>query len=163
MIVAMTPDRIIGRDGKLPWRLPADLRHFKRLTMGHPIIMGRKTWASIGKPLPGRDNIVLSRQRDFAAPGCHVVHTVAAALAAAQASGADEVFVIGGGEVYGLFLPFATRVYATLVRAPVPGDTKFPALPPGAWVESEREDHEPDAENPHAWSFIVIERRRAET
>ena len=127
LVVAMTPDRVIGRDGRLPWRLPADLRHFRRLTMGHPIIMGRKTFTSIGRPLPGRDNIVLSRQPDFAAPGCRVVHTVAAALAAAQAHPTDEAFVIGGGAVYALFLPMATRIHATIVRAVVAGDTHFPA------------------------------------
>jgi dihydrofolate reductase len=163
LIVAMTPDRVIGQGGRLPWRQPDDLRHFKRITMGHPVIMGRKTWASLRKPLPGRDNIVLTRQPDFTAPGARVVHTVAEALAVAQASGATEAFVIGGGAVYALFLPFASRIYATIVRAVVEGDTFFPALPPGDWVEGEREDHEPDADNPNAWSFSLLERRGGET
>ena len=163
LVVAMTPARVIGVGGKLPWRMPADLRHFKRLTLGHPIIMGRKTFASIGKPLPGRDNIVLSLQPAFAAPGCRIVQSAAAALAAAQASGTNEAFVIGGGSVYALFLPFATRIHATIVRATLAGDTHFPALAPDVWVESEREDHEADAENPYAWSFTVLERRRGET
>ena len=163
LIVAMTPDRVIGRDGALPWRMPADLRHFKRLTIGHPIIMGRKTWESLGGPLPGREHIVLSRRGDFVAHGCRVVHTVEAALVAARTSGAREAFVIGGGEIYALFLPHATHIYATIVRAPVVGDTTFPVLPAGVWVEQEREDHDANAENPYAWSFTLLERRQDET
>jgi dihydrofolate reductase len=159
LIVAMTPDRVIGRDGTLPWRLPADLRRFKRLTLGHAVIMGRRTFASIGKPLFGRDNIVLTRQRDFAAPGCRVAHSAEEALELART--AAGVFVIGGAEVYAAFLPQAERIYLTLVQAPLPGDTRFPALVPEEWREVERSEQPADAENPHACTFLVLERRQA--
>lgn len=163
LVVAMTADRVIGRSGTLPWRLPADLRRFRRLTLGHPVIMGRKTHESIGKPLDGRWNIVLTRQRDYTAPGCDVVHTPDAALAAARVAGeagaAPEAMIIGGAALYTAFLSRAERLYVTLVHARIEGDTYFPAYDAGAWTEVERSEQPPDAHNPHPCSFLVLERR----
>ncbi len=120
-------DRAIGKDGSLPWRLPPDMQRFKRLTMGHPVIMGRKTFESIGKPLPGRDNIIITRNLDYQAPGATVLGSVEEALQKAKNIDRDEVFVIGGGEIYALALPYADKLYLTLVDKEVPGaDAFFP-------------------------------------
>lgn len=123
LVVAMTPDRVIGREGGLPWHLSADLQHFKAVTMGHPIVMGRKTYESIGRPLPGRHNIAVTRSRDFAADGVTVVHSLDEAL---QAAGdAPEIMIIGGAQLYAATLPLADRLFVTQVQANVPGDTFF--------------------------------------
>ncbi|UCE01882.1 MAG: dihydrofolate reductase [Candidatus Latescibacterota bacterium] len=165
LVVAMTPDRVIGKDGGLPWRMPADLRYFRRLTLGHPVIMGRKTWDSIGgKPLDGRTNIVLTRREGFRASGCIVAHTPDDALRAAAVSvQADdpEVMVLGGAAIYAAFLPRADRLYVTFVHADVTGDTRFPPLDFDTWHEVERADHAADEKNPYAYSFSVFERRSA--
>jgi dihydrofolate reductase len=129
VIAAMTDNRVIGRDGTIPWDLPEDRRHFRELTLGHTVIMGRKTFESIGRPLPGRRTIILSRRRDFRAEGCLVVHDLDAALAAA--SGENEVFICGGGELYREALPRAGRLYLTVIHLPVDGDTFFPEIPAG--------------------------------
>jgi dihydrofolate reductase len=157
IIVAMAENRVIGRDNALPWRLPNDLKHFKRLTMGHPIILGRRNYESIGRPLPGRRNIVVTRQRHYAAPGCIVVHSLDEAW---RAAGDDpEVFVIGGAELYAQALPRAARLYLTRVHAAVAGDTRFPDFDEAGWRELARERHEPDADHAYAYSFITLERR----
>lgn len=156
LIVAMAENRVIGRDNALPWRLPNDLKHFRRVTMGHPIVMGRKNYESIGKPLPGRRNIVVTRSPTFSAPGCVVTHSIDAALAAA---GDDpEVFVIGGAELYAQTLVQAQRLYLTEVHAAVPGDTCFPPLDRRAWREIAREHHPEDSTHEYAYSFVTLER-----
>ncbi len=158
IIVAMAKNRVIGRDNQLPWHLPADLRHFKQTTMGHPIIMGRKTYESIGRPLPGRQNIVITRNPDFQAEGCLVVHSLQEALAAVPE--AEEVFIIGGASLYREALPLADRIYLTLVDAEVEGDTFFPELDASEWQEVRRETFAPDEKNPFGYAFIEFVRKR---
>jgi dihydrofolate reductase len=143
-VVAVSRNGVIGREGKLPWRLSSDLRFFKTITMGKPLIMGRKTWESLPKrPLPGRDNIVITRQRGYRASGATVVADAEAALSKAQMfaarSKSDEIAVIGGGEIFTLLLPKADRIYLTEVDLEVEGDTKFPAIDPAQWKEVGRE------------------------
>jgi dihydrofolate reductase len=141
LIAALARNRVIGRNNSMPWHLPADLKHFKTVTMGCPVIMGRKTYesilASLGKPLPGRANIIVSRNPQFAAPGCSVVASLADALAAC--GDADEAFVIGGGEIYRQALPLAQRLYLTEIAADFDGDAYFPEIDKGAWRETARE------------------------
>ena len=160
IIVAMTADRVIGRDNTLPWRLPADLRRFKRLTLGHHLVVGRKTWESIGRPLPGRKMVVITRQRDFRADGVEVVHSVDDALAVARKNGEDEVFIAGGEEIYRQTLARAHRLYLTRVHATIEGEAFFPEHDAAAWTEVEREDRAADEKNPHAFSFITYEASR---
>ena len=157
LVVAATDDGVIGRDGGMPWHLPADLAHFKRVTMGHPIVMGRRTFASIGRALPGRLNVVVTRDRGFAAAGIAVAHSFNEALSAC--GDAPEVMVIGGGELYRAALPLATRVYLTRIHAALEGDTHFPALDPAAWTETAREERPPDDRNAYPLSFLTLERR----
>ena len=153
----MAENRVIGADNALPWRLPDDLKRFRRLTTGHPVIMGRKNHQSIGRPLPDRLNIVVTRDRSFRAPGCTVVHSIADAFAVAGT--AAEVFVIGGADVYAQTLSAATRMYLTLVHAEISGDTHFPNFDRRQWTESARERHAPDGAHAHAFSFVTLERR----
>lgn len=155
LIVAMAVNRVIGSAGELPWRLPADLAYFKRITMGKPVVMGRKTWEAIGRPLPGRHNIVVTRNRAFAAAGAVVVHSLDAALD--RIVGDDEVMVIGGGEIYRLALPRADRIYLTEVKSAPAGDARFPELDPAEWREVSRKDHGAQGDAP-AHSFVVLER-----
>lgn len=147
----MAENRVIGRGGSLPWRLPADMRHFVALTRGKPVIIGRRSFADIGHPLPKRHNIILSRDRGFAAAGATVAHDADTALAAA--GGADEVMVIGGEQVYRLFLPRAERIYLTLVHAEPRGDAFFPVFEDGGWLLDAESFRAVDADNPHAMSF----------
>ena len=154
LVVAYTDNRVIGRDGAMPWRLPADLAHFKRSTLGHPIIMGRKTWLSLGRPLPGRRNLVLSRDPAFAAPGAEHHATLEAALA--SCAQADLVCVIGGEQVFRLALPLADELIATEIHADLDGDTWFPPLPAGQWRETERLPQ--PAENGLAYDFVTYRR-----
>jgi dihydrofolate reductase len=156
LIVAMARNGVIGRDNALPWRLPADLQRFKSLTMGHPIIMGRKTWESIGRPLPGRANIVLTRLAGFAAPGCTVAGSPEAAIAAC--GDAAEAFVIGGAEIYRAFLDRASRLEVTEIDADVPGDTVFPEFDRALWRESARERPAADSAARLAFSFVTYDR-----
>lgn len=156
LIAAMGRDRVIGRDNQLPWHLPADLQHFKHVTMGKPILMGRLTYESIGKPLPGRRNVVITRDTAFAAPGCEVVNSIEAALAAV--ADVEEVMVIGGASFYHQMLPQADRLYLTFIDADFDGDAWFPQWDAGEWREMEREEHAPDERNPHAYAFVVLER-----
>ncbi len=155
-VVAMADNRVIGRAGGLPWHLRADLRYFKRITMGKPIIMGRRTHESIGRPLPGRHNIVISRNPAYQAPGCTVVDSTDAALTTAGA--AEEIMIIGGGSLYRETLPRASRLYLTEVHASPEGDVTFPELDPAEWREVSRESHPADAANDHPYSFVVLER-----
>lgn len=156
LIVAMSENHVIGRAGQLPWHLSADLRRFRQLTMGHTIVMGRKTFESIGRPLPGRNSIVISRQQGYRPPGVHV----AASLDDAErlAAGDSEVFFIGGGELYRQALPRVARIYLTLVHATVAGDTDFPQLPPDQWHLVQRTDQAADEKNDHPCSFLVLDR-----
>ena len=142
LVVAMNRDRLIGADGGLPWHIPEDLKHFKRTTMGHAILMGRVTWDSIGRPLPGRHNIVISRNRELVLQGADVVHSVEAAIALARAQGDDTPCIIGGATVYATALPLVTILHVTEIDRPAEGDTFFPALAEGDWEEVERQDGE---------------------
>ncbi len=160
-IVAMSENQVIGRSGDLPWHLPADLKRFKRLTMGHHIIMGRKTWDSIGRPLPGRTSVVVSRDGAFAAPGASVVTSIDGAIEFAAAAGDDEPFVIGGAAIYDLALPRIGRLHLTWVHAIVEGDVFFPELDLAAWELVTAERHEADARHAYAYSWCVYERRSA--
>lgn len=155
MIVARGANGVIGKDGDLPWRLPEDLKHFKRKTVGKPIIMGRKTFESLGKPLPARHNIVLTRDASYIAEGCTVVQTLADALDAAGLTG--EIMIIGGAQIYDLALPITTRIYLTEVKASPDGDTVFPVLHMEEWRESEREHH-PAAGDKPAFAFVTYDR-----
>jgi len=159
LVVAVSENDVIGRANQLPWRLSADLRHFKGLTMGHHILMGRKTYESIGKALPGRTNWVLSRSNDFAPPDCNVVRT----LQEGQFGACDgPLMVIGGAEIYRLCLPQATRIHLTLVHTKITdGDTFFTAWRDAKWIEASRERHEADAKNAYAYSFLTLDRAAA--
>jgi dihydrofolate reductase len=155
-VVAMAENRVIGNHNKLPWHMPADLQHFKALTSGKPIIMGRKTYESIGRPLPDRCNIVISHNTAFQAAGCVVVHSVDAALAAADYS--DDIFIIGGALLYEHMLPRIERIYMTVINGDFAGDAYFPPLPATEWVVSEDVLHQADAKNPHDYRFITYDR-----
>jgi dihydrofolate reductase len=162
LIVAMARNRVIGRDNRLPWRLPADLRRFKELTMGHTLLVGRKTFESIGRPLPGRTMLVASRREGYAPKGVQVVRSVQEALEVAREGGETELFVAGGAEIYRQTLPVADRLYLTRIEEDVPGDAYFPEYDETEWRLVDREDfapsHEPAEETPFAWSFQVYER-----
>ena len=156
IIVAVADDDVIGSGNQLPWRLPDDLKRFKQLSLGKPIVMGRKTFDSIGRPLPGRSNIVVTRDPAYRAEGCVVVHSIEAAL---QAAGdAEEVMVIGGAEFYRQLLPRADRIYLTRIDAEFEGDAWFPQLDEAQCHEVAREEHAPDEKNPYAYAFLVLER-----
>ena len=160
LVVAVAQGGVIGRDGALPWHLPADLKHFRELTLGRPVIMGRATYESIGKPLPQRLNIVLSRQAGFAPPGVEVVGSLDEAYRLAAAHGGPAM-VIGGATVYAQALADAGAVELTEVRAAFAGDTHFPSLGAG-WHEVARQNHPADARNAHPYNFVTY-RRRQET
>lgn len=157
IVAAIAKNRVIGKNNRLPWRLPRDMQHFREVTTGKPVIMGRKTFESIGKALPGRKNIILTRDSNFRAEGCVVVHSVEEALAAAE--GTQEIMVIGGAEIYKAFLPRAERMYLTEIHADFEGDTYFPEYDPDEWQEKERQDFPADTENPYQYSFVVFERK----
>lgn len=156
LILAMADNRVIGRDNELPWHLPADLRRFKKLTVGHAIVMGRRTWESIGRPLPRRRSIVVSRDPSYRAPGAEVAGSLEEALDLAADD--DEVFVIGGAAVFAAALPRADRLYLTRVHAEVPGDVRCPPLG-GGWQLVEEERHEADERHVYPFTFQVYERR----
>jgi dihydrofolate reductase len=156
-VVAMAANAVIGRDGHLPWRLPDDLKRFKAITLGKPILMGRKTWESLGRPLPGRDNLVLTRDRGWSPQGCQVVHSLDEAVAAAGS--VAELMVIGGAEVYRLAWPRLERLELTEVHAAVEGETRLDLLDPAEWRETARELHPADERHSLAFSFVTLERR----
>ncbi|WP_447926380.1 dihydrofolate reductase [Vreelandella sp. EE27] len=161
MIVAMAKNRVIGVEGNLPWYLPEDLKFFKRKTQAKPLVMGRKTYASIGKPLPNRLNIVVTRDPQFDADGVRVCHDLESALTLADQQAtieaAEEIMVMGGGEIYRQALPYAQRLYVTEVDVEVDGDTTFPAIPPQMFREVERVAGTPSEGQPH-YDFVVYER-----
>jgi dihydrofolate reductase len=156
LIAAMGKNRVIGRDNRLPWRMPADMKRFRAITMGKAILMGRRTYDSIGRPLDGRHNIVLTRDREFTAAGCTVVHSIDEALAAA---GEGEILVIGGGLLYQQMIGMADRIYLTVVDSQVEGDVYFPRLEAGQWAEVSRVICPADDRNAHHHVFMVLERR----
>ena len=155
LIAAVAANGVIGSDNALPWRLPEDLKRFKALTLGHPVIMGRKTYESIGRPLPGRRNIVVTRNAAYQTDGCEVVASLAAALAACQ-GGSDEIFVIGGAQIYAEALPLAQRLYLTEIRRAFEGDARFPDWDRAAWKEVAREAHR--TEDGLEYGFAVYDR-----
>lgn len=165
IIVAAAENGVIGRDNAMPWHLPEDLRHFKRVTMGKPIVMGRKTFESIGKPLPGRTNIVITRNPAFSADGVEVVSSLQQGLAVAERTAGlhavDEVVVIGGAEIYATALPLADRIYLTEVHASVEGDAVLPAIDWTQWREVSREHHAAQPGHDYAFSFVRYERASA--
>jgi len=156
LIWAMDRNRLIGRDNALPWKLPADMAWFRKNTMGKPILMGRKTYDSIGRPLPGRTNLILTRQQGLQVEGCTVVNTVEEALAAV--SDADEVMVMGGAEIYAQLFDQADRLYITEIDGEFEGDAWFPAFDRSAWQEIARESHAPDEKNAYTYAFMILER-----
>lgn len=155
IIVAMDENRLIGSNNDLPWHLPADLKRVKQLTTGHAIILGRKNYQSIGKPLPDRLNIILSGDPNFQAPGCIVVDSIESAV---HAAGDRDIFIFGGARVYQQMYALAQRMYLTLVHHKFDGDVYFPDYDAGDWVEMERQDFDPDEKNPYPYSFLVLER-----
>jgi dihydrofolate reductase len=164
MVVAVAQNRVIGSHGRLPWRLASDLQHFRALTLGKPVIMGRKTFTAMGKPLPGRDNIVITRDRTFAPAGVHSVPDLAAALTLARCLAkkhdAAEIMVIGGGEIYRAALGAADRIYLTRVHARPAGEVSFPPLDPALWQETSRRAMPQGPRDDHAADFLVFDRRR---
>jgi dihydrofolate reductase len=158
IIVAVADNGVIGRDNDLPWRLSADLRRFKTLTMGHHLLLGRKTFASIGRPLPGREMIVVSRSQPELPEGVHLAESIEAAIERARAYDEDELFVAGGASVYAALLGRCDRIYLTRVHAEVDGDVRFPDFDAKQWDEVRREEIPADEDNEHATTFSVLER-----
>ena len=159
MIAAMAQNRVIGADNDMPWHLPADLAHFKRVTLGKPIIMGRRTYQSIGRALPGRLNIVVSRDPDFTLQDATVVTSCEEAIQVAKQENIEEVMIIGGGTIYQHFLPFCQRLYLTEIELQVDGDTYFPDYRAiSGWQEIERSAHQKDDKNPHDYTFITLQK-----
>ena len=162
MIVAMADNNVIGKNNDMPWHLPADLAYFKKITLGKPIIMGRKTFESIGRPLPGRRNIVISRDKSYQAIGIDVVNSVEQALALVNGSvennAVDEIMVIGGGAIYRHCLAQADRLYVTHIKANIEGDTQFPDYNDGTWVKVNREVRLSDDQNLYPLDFCIYER-----
>lgn len=158
-IVAAAKNGVIGKDNDIPWYLPADLKYFKRTTMGFPIIMGRKCFNSIGRPLPKRTNIIITRNPYYAVSNALVVHSLVEAFDLAAMEEAEEAFVIGGGEIYKQSLSFLDRIYYTEVDLEVDGDVYFPDLDPDKWQLVSEEPHEPDEKNPHPYNFKVYDKK----
>jgi dihydrofolate reductase len=159
LIAAMARNRSIGIDNRLPWHLPADLKRFKALTMGHPMVIGRRTYDSVGRALPGRTTIVVTRQPGWSAPGVIVAHTLDEALDEAVRLDREEVFVGGGQEIFRLALNRADRIYLTVIDRDFSGDTFFPEFDESAWRIVEREDHPPTEARPYAFSFVTYEKK----
>ena len=163
IVAAVARNRVIGRDNGLAWRLSSDLKHFKALTLGKPLLMGRKTFASIGRPLPGRQTIVVTRDRSAQIPGVLIAHDLAAGLAqaqaAAQAMQATEIIIAGGGEIYAQTLAQAARLHITEVDLAPEGDALFPAIDPALWCETARQRHLPSPNDEAAFSFVTYQRR----
>ena len=156
IIAAVAGNRIIGKENRLPWRLPADMEHFKRMTSGHTVIMGRKTFESIGNPLPGRKNVVLSKDANFKADGCRVIHSLDEALELAKD---EEVFVIGGAELYAGFMDYAERLYITLIGEDFEGDVHFPKIDTDNWILVSKVKGARDEMNPYNYYFLTYVKR----
>jgi dihydrofolate reductase len=161
LIVAMAKNRVIGADNRLPWHLSADLKRFRKITLGKPVLMGRKTFESIGRPLPGRKNLVLTRTPHFEAPGCLVVHSIAEAIR--EAGDAPELMVIGGASLYAECLPSADTLYLTLIDQTFAGDTFFPPIRDEDWLECERQEVTDDPAFASPYRFLVLKRRTDQT
>ena len=159
IIAALSENHVIGRDNQLPWRMPADLAHFKRLTMGKPIIMGRRTWESLPGLLPHRTHVVVTRDRDYSVEGGIVVHSVQEAFD--LVGDAEEMMIIGGASLYAQTLPLAAKMYLTVIHGYFKGDATFPDYERADWSEIARERHAADARNPHDYTFLTLERRTA--
>lgn len=158
-IVASARNNVIGKDNDIPWYLPADLKYFKKKTLGHHILMGRKCFESIGRPLPKRTNVILTRNPYFIASNCMVVHAVEEAIDMALANGEEEFFIIGGGQIYEMTQHLWDRIYMTDVDLYVEGDVFFPEIDMTKWELKSQEDHEPDEKNIHPYSFKTYERK----
>ncbi|MBT8448646.1 MAG: type 3 dihydrofolate reductase [Gammaproteobacteria bacterium] len=158
LIAAMANNRVIGKDNKMPWHLPADLKHFKQVTMRHPIVMGRKTFESIGRALPGRRNIVISRNPNLTLAGAEVFNSIDSALDSCAEQGAEEIMIIGGSNLYAQTLALADRLYLTFIDLDVAGDAHFPNWQDLTWQETTREAHGPDDNNPYNYEFVTFER-----
>ncbi|MPZ43495.1 MAG: dihydrofolate reductase [Betaproteobacteria bacterium] len=156
LIVAMSRNRVIGRNNAIPWRIPAELARFKQLTMGHHIVMGRKSWESIGRLLPGRTTVIVTRNPDLRVQGALIAASLPQALGLAAQD--EEIFVIGGAEIFRLALPLAQRIYLTTVEIDIEGDTFMPHVDPAAWRCVSSESHPPDATNPLAWVLEIYHR-----
>ncbi len=158
IVVAASENNVIGKDNQLIWHLPADLRYFKNLTMGHPILMGRKTYESIGKPLPGRTTVIITRQHDLQMPGCIVTNSLDEAIAEAQKLDQD-VYIIGGAEIYRQAISKADTIYLTRLHHHFDGDAYFSELAEGDWETINTDKHEPDEKNKYSYSFITMKRK----
>ncbi len=159
LVVAMSENRVIGRDGGLPWQISADLKHFKSVTMGNPIIMGRKTWDSIGGALPGRRNIVITRNTEFTLEGADTVTTIDAALTLCREDDAEKAMIIGGGQIYAETIKIADVIELTEVHETIDGDTIFPEIDPALWEETAREMQSPETSDGPSFSFVTLCRR----
>jgi len=159
-IVAVAKNNIIGKDNDIPWYLPADLKYFKKVTSGHHIIMGRKCYESIGRPLPKRTNIVVTRNPFFIATGCLITHNVAEAVGLAKANDETEAFIIGGGQIYDIAMPHIDRLYLTEVDLAVDGDIFFPEVDENQWELISEQNHKADEKNEHDYTFKILERKR---
>ena len=157
IVVAMDDNHLIGKDNGLPWHLPADLAFFKKITTGNSILMGRKTYDSIGKPLPNRRNIVITRNPDILIPGCEVVDSIDKALSITQDE--EEVMVIGGADLFEQLLPDVSRLYITHIEGKLEGETYFPHYDVNDWLEVTRESHQPDEKNKYAYQFSIMDRK----
>lgn len=159
LIAALTTTRVIGNRGHMPWHMPADLKHFKKLTLHKTVIMGRKTFDSIGKPLPERHNIIITRNSEFVAPHCEITHSLAQAIDLATTENPhQEIMVIGGAEIFKEALDQANRMYLTFIYADLPGDAFFPSWDPMQWKEIKRLNFRADEKNPHDYSFVTFEK-----
>ena len=156
LILAMDRNRVIGKNNRMPWRLPADLAYFKNITLGSTVVMGRKTFESIGKPLKGRKNIILTRDKEYIQEGCQIVNSIEEALEEIKKK--EETFIIGGAEIYSMFLPFAKKLYITYIDHEFQGDTYFPEIDDEEWKVISRTPGEKNEENPYSYYFEVYER-----
>jgi len=159
-IVAHTTNRVIGKGNEMPWHLPADLKHFKKITLGKPVIMGRKTYESIGFPLPGRLNLVITRDKNYQAKGCEVVHSIESALmVAARESDSDELMIIGGANLYEQTLPIVSRIYQTVIDTELAGDAFYPKLSSSDWLSTEIGQHMADEKNQYDLFFYQLDKK----
>lgn len=159
IIVAKADNDVIGKDNELIWYMPADLKHFKNTTMGHYIIMGRKTFESQKKPLPGRTSIVITRNKDYKAEGCIIVYSLSDALKIAEENKQEEVFILGGAEIYKIALPYTDKIYLTEIKSTFEGDTYFPHFELDEWEEIKREEFSADEKNPYPYIFLELIRK----
>ncbi len=161
-IVAMANNRVIGKNNDIPWYLPADLKYFKKVTLGHHVIMGRKCFESIGRPLPKRTNVIITRNLFYMSSGCLITHTLEEALQIAKDNQEAEAFIIGGAQIYELAMPYLDRIYLTEVDLEVDGDVRFPELDMGQWNLLSEEAHQADEKNKYGYVFKVLEKKEAE-